>query len=170
MWIDIVWLILAVFGIWKGWSQGLIISVFTTMAWVAGLLGAIKLCTVASQLLQEKFDVHSNYLPVISFLLVFILIALVIYLIGKSLEKIIEIAHLGFFNKITGAILRVAIYTLLFSVFLWLINESGLIPEPVKKQSRTYNYLSSVSNYAINHASDYSPAVRNIFNDLQHFF
>jgi membrane protein required for colicin V production len=69
MWIDIVWLIFAVFGIWKGWSQGLIISVFNTLAWVAGIFGAIKFCTIASQFLQDKFDLHSSYLPVISFLL-----------------------------------------------------------------------------------------------------
>jgi membrane protein required for colicin V production len=85
------------------------------------------------------------------------------------LEKIVEIAHLGFFNKVAGVILRVAIYTLIFSIFLWLINESGMLSPSVKKQSRTYSYLSAVSEYVIDHTSDYSQAVKNIFDDLRHF-
>lgn len=170
MWIDITWAVLVIIGIWRGWRQGLIISIFAVLAWVTGIIGAIKLCTVASQYLERSFNIHSNYLPVISFTLVFIIIAFLIYLIGKMLEKIIEIAQLGSFNKICGVILRVAIYTMLFSIFLWLINEAGFISPATKTQSRTYNFFAALSDFTIQHVSDYFPAVKVIFNDLQQFF
>jgi membrane protein required for colicin V production len=169
MWIDIAWASLAVFGIWKGWTQGLIISIFTAIAWGIGILGAIKLCTAASQFIQDKFDIHSQYLPVISFLAVFAIIALVIFMIGKSLEKVVEIAQLGFLNKLGGVILRVTIYTLLFSIFIWLMNEAGFISAPVKKQSKTYAFLDKASDYLINHISEYTPYVKKLFSELQEF-
>jgi membrane protein required for colicin V production len=170
MWIDISLVILLIYGIWKGLKQGLIISVFTLLAWVVGILAAIKLSSEASQWIQQQFDIHSNYLPVISFLAVFFIIALIIYLIGKSLEKVVEIAHLGFINKLGGAILRIAIYTLVFSIFIWLLNEAGFISPEVKTQSKTYFLISGVSDYAINHLSEYIPAVKEMFAELQQFF
>jgi membrane protein required for colicin V production len=121
-------------------------------------------------MMEKEMDFHSNYMPVISFLAVFVVIALLIYLVGKSLEKIVEIAHLGLFNKIAGALLRIAIYTLVFSIFLWLINEAGLITPAVKIQSKTYDMLSRVSDYLVNDFSKFAPVVKNLFDESQHFF
>ena len=170
MWIDIVWVLLVVIGIWKGWSQGFIISLFTAIAWGAGILGALKLCTVASTLIQEELDFHSNCLPVISFGAIFLVIAFIIYLIGKSLEKLVEVASLGMVNKLAGVALRVTIYTLLFSIFIWLVNEAGLISPAIKVQSKTYSSLNMLSDYMINHFADYNPAIKSLFKDLQDFF
>ncbi len=170
MWIDIVWLILALFGLWKGWTQGLILSVFITLAWIIGLLGALKLSSVMSHTLQDKFDLHTTYLPLLSFLVVFILIALLIYMVGKSLEKIVEMAHLGFFNKISGAILRIGIYTLLFGIFLWMIDQIGIITPEVKTQSKTFGTIIDFTNYVTSHASGFLPVIKNLFEDFQNFF
>lgn len=170
MWIDITLVILLIYGTWKGLKQGLIISVFTLVAWVVGILAAIKLSSRASLWMQQQFDIHSNYLPVVSFLAVFIIIALIIYLIGKSLEKVVEIAQLGFINKLAGAILRIVIYTLIFSIFIWLLNEAGFISTEVKTQSKTYFFIGWVSDYAINHLADYLPSVKEMFTELQQFF
>src|SRR6185369_3185518 len=99
MWIDIVLLILVIIGIVRGWQHGFIISVFITAAWTLGIVGALKLCSVASAAIRDQFGWNSQYLPVIAFIIVFFVIALVIYLLGKSLEKVIEVAQLGFINK-----------------------------------------------------------------------
>jgi membrane protein required for colicin V production len=170
MWIDVVWVILVVVAAWKGWTQGFIISLFSALAWGVGIVGAIKLCTVTSKFLQDNLDVHSEYLPVIAFIVVFLIIALFIFLVGKALEKLIDIAFLGTLNKLCGSILRVAIYTVLFAVFLWLLNEAGLLSPAVKSQSKIYSTLNNVSDYLIGHLADYTPAVKSVFKELEDFF
>ncbi|MBA2423538.1 MAG: CvpA family protein [Chitinophagales bacterium] len=170
MWIDIVWLILALFGLWKGWTQGLILSIFITLAWIIGLLGALKLSSVMSHTLQEIFNIQADYLPVLSFIVVFILIALLIYLVGKSLEKIIEMAHLGIINKISGAILRIGIYTLLFGIFLRMIDQIGFIKPELKASSKTYGTITDVTAYIINHASGLMPVIKKLFEGFHNFF
>lgn len=169
MWIDIIWMILALYGIWKGWTKGLILSVFTILAWGIGILAAVKLSTVAAQGLHDEFHLDSAYLPVISFLAVFTVIALVIYLIGKSLEKIVEIAQMGFVNRLAGVILYVAVYTVLFSIFIWLLDRVELITPFVRQQSKTYSAITSISDLMINHISSYTPAVKELFDELADF-
>ncbi len=170
MWIDIVFLILALYSLWKGWQQGFIISLFVTIAWVAGIIGALKLCGVTAVLLRDNMGVTSRYTPVIAFMLIFLLIVFSVYLIGKALEKIIQIIQLGFINRILGGILRILIFTFMFSLFVWLINQAGLIAPETKTESRTYSFLQYAAEQDILFFGRFSPFVQNIFHDIEHFF
>lgn len=169
MWIDIIWMVLALYGIWKGWTTGLILSIFTALAWGCGILAALKLSSVAATVLHDKFNIASDYMPVISFIAVFVIIALVIYLIGKSLEKIIEVTNLGLLNKIAGAVLYVTIFTIVLSIFVWLIDQVSLVTPSVKSQSKTYGYINQISDFMINDLATYTPKVKQIFTDFQEF-
>ncbi|HYV92480.1 MAG TPA: CvpA family protein [Chitinophagales bacterium] len=170
MLIDITLLILALFALWKGWQKGFIISIFTSLAWILGIIGALKLSSVAAILMRDKLGWHSHYAPIISFILIFIVIAFMVYLIGKSLEKVIQVIQLGFINRILGAVLRLFIILFIFSMFIWLINQAGMISPETKAQSKTYDALLSFSDHAIIFFGNYIPAVKNIFNDIEHFF
>ena len=167
MWIDIIWLLLAIYGCWKGWTKGLILSVFTVLAWGIGILAAVKLSTVAGTALHDQLHITSAYLPVISYLLVFVVIALVIYLIGKSLEKIVELAQIGFVNRISGVIMYVAVYTVLFSLFIWLLDQVELITPYVKQQSKTYAAVNNISGFMIHQVSSLTPFVKNLFTEFE---
>lgn len=170
MWIDISFLIIVLIGIWRGWRQGLIISIFATLAWVLGITGAMKLCTVMAIFFRDKFELQSPYVAVISFILIFIVIALIVYGMGKLLERVIEIVGLGFINRALGVLLRVLIFTFLFSMFIWLINQAGLISPETRSQSKTIGYLLPTADQAINFFGNILPAVKNIFADIEHFF
>jgi len=170
MWIDIVLLILVIIGIVRGWQHGFIISIFITAAWVLGIIGALKLCSVAAESIRDHFNWNNQYLPVLAFLGVFIIIAMVIYFFGKMLEKIIEVAQLGFINKMLGVILRVSVLVLVFSLFIWLINQAAMISPETKTQSKTFNFLDKTANVTIHFADQHLPALKNIFADIEKFF
>jgi membrane protein required for colicin V production len=170
MWIDITLLIIALFALWRGWQKGFIISIFTSLAWVLGIIGALKLSTVAAVLLRDKFGWHSNLAPIVSFILIFIIIAFIVYLIGKLLERVVEIIQLGFINRILGAVLRLFILLFIFSLFIWLINQAGLISPETKTQSKTYTSLLSIADHSIIFFGDYIPNVKSIFVDIENFF
>jgi membrane protein required for colicin V production len=106
MWIDVVWVILVLVAAWKGWTQGFIISLFSALAWGVGIVGAIKLCTVTSKFLQDKLDLHSEYLPVIAFIRRIPHHRPFHFLVGKALEKLIDVAFLGTLNKLSGSIFK----------------------------------------------------------------
>ncbi|MFI5134581.1 MAG: CvpA family protein [Chitinophagales bacterium] len=170
MWIDIIFLIVVVIGIIRGWKHGFIISVFITAAWILGIFGALKFCSVAAVWLRDHFGLQSSYTPVIAFVGVFIVIALVIYLIGKSLEKVIQIVQLGFVNRALGVVLRVAVFTFVFSLFIWMLDRGGFISADTKNQSKTYSTLEWTAKNSIDFIDENLPALKNIFNDIEKFF
>jgi len=170
VWIDITFLIIVLIGIWRGWRQGLIISIFAALAWVLGITGAMKLCTVMAIFLRDKFELNSPYAPVISFILIFIVIAFIVYGMGKLLERVIEVVGLGFINRALGVVMRVIIFSFLFSMFIWLINQAGLISPETRSQSKTVGFLLPAADHAINFFGSILPVVKNIFADIEHFF
>ncbi|MBA3647190.1 MAG: CvpA family protein [Chitinophagales bacterium] len=170
MWIDIVYLFFVLWAIYKGWTQGLIISIFSLLAWILGVIGALKFSGIASEYLHQQFKWNSEFVPIVSFLLVFILIALIINLIGKMLEKIIEIAHMGLINKICGVILKLLVYTFIFSILIWFINQAGWISPSVKMQSKVYASAAPVAPLVLDQISLMLPAIKDLLYNLQKFF
>jgi len=170
MWIDILLVIVIIISLWKGWQQGLIITIFTMLAWILGIIAALKLCTTVSILLRDHFNLHSRFTPVISFIVIFLIIAITIAIIGKLLTKVIEVAQMGFINRALGAIVRVIILTFVFSLFIWLVHQAGMISPEKQAESKTYSFLESYADHGISFAENHFPAVKNIFDEIGQYF
>ena len=72
MLIDIVAFILLLLAIYKGWTKGFIVAVFSFIAFIVGLAAALKLSAVVAAYIGESVSVSQRWLPVIAFLLVFV--------------------------------------------------------------------------------------------------
>jgi membrane protein required for colicin V production len=101
--LDILIVCLLVYAAWKGFKKGFIIELFTFLALFIGLYAGIHFSDLISEFLMEKMDLSpSSYLPVISFLIVFLAIGAMIYFGGKALEKVIKVVQLSLVNKLLG--------------------------------------------------------------------
>ena len=118
MLIDVVFAILVVLAVIKGYQRGLIMGLFSLVAVIIGLAAALKLSTVVAGYIGKAVKVTEEWLPLISFIVVFVIVLLLIRLAGKLVEKTIQVAMLGWLNRLAGAILYAAIYILVFSVVL----------------------------------------------------
>ena len=83
--IDIGFLILMILAIFKGLRKGFILGIFSLFAFIIGLAAALKLSVVVAAWLQKNVIPASRWLPVLSFLLVFIV---VIFLVGLGARLI----------------------------------------------------------------------------------
>src|ERR1035437_5523816 len=112
MLIDIICVIIIGFGFYRGFTKGLIIAIFGTLAWIIGLIGALKFSSVGATYMRDHWNIHSDYNPLISFVLIMFVIGLVVFLMGKALEKLMNMAQLGTVNKLLGGFLKAGIYLL----------------------------------------------------------
>lgn len=164
--IDIALVLVLCFGIYKGYSKGLIISIFAALAWILGVMVAMHFVAYGTSYLQKVFHSQSVYLSFLSFFIIFIVIVIVIYFIGKLLERIIDVAQLGLINKISGAVLISAVYIFLFSTLLWVCSHAGFITPEMKMQSKTYNLVEPISEEGAKGLSAVFPAVKSTYNDV----
>jgi membrane protein required for colicin V production len=168
MLIDLIFAVILVLAILKGYQRGLVIGLFSLVAVIIGLAAAMKLSTVVAGYIGKAVKVSEEWLPIISFAVVFLIVLLLIRLGARAIEKAIEVVLLGWVNKIGGIILFTAIYITVFSVLLFyaeqmscfkriqLINRDVFFVQPGPKAM--YGFGSIV------------PIFKDMFSELEHFF
>jgi membrane protein required for colicin V production len=170
MLIDIILAVLLILAIIKGYQRGLIIGVFSLVAIIIGLAAAIKLSTVVAGYIGQAVKISDTWLPVVSFALVFILVVLLIRLGANMLQKTVEIALLGWVNRLGGILLYVAIYLIVYSVLLFYGDQVKLIQPATIQNSVTYSFIQPWGPRVINGFASVVPLFKDMFADLQSFF
>lgn len=170
MLIDVTFLIVMLVAVYKGFSQGLIIAVFSLLAFIIGLAAALKLSVVVAHYLESSAQMSAKWLPILSFILVFIVVSLLVNICARILKKTINVAMLGGFDKLGGLIFYVIIYTIIFSVFLFFAEKSGLLNSSAIAGSRVYDYVSPWGPKVIDNIGKTIPVFKDLFFQLQTFF
>ncbi len=170
MLLDLIFAAIIVFAILRGYQRGLIVGLFSLVAVIIGLAAAMKLSTVVAGYIGKAVKVSDEWLPIISFAVVFLIVILLIRLGANAIERTIEVAMLGWVNKIGGIIFFAAIYTVVFSVLLFYAEQVKLIqPETINK-SVTYSFVQPWGPKAINGFGAVIPVFKDMFGELERFF
>ena len=168
--IDIVFAIIIIIAVIKGFQKGLIIAIFSIIAFIAGLAAALKLSAAVAMYLQQNTTVTSKWLPFISFALVFFLVVFLVHLGGKLIEKTFEMALLGWANRLGGMLLYAALYTIIFSICLFYFEKLSVFEKTTLEASRTYPVVSPIGPKVINGLGKWIPLFKDSFTQLSDFF
>lgn len=170
MLLDLVFAVILVLAVLQGYQKGLIVGLFSLIAIIIGLAAAIKLSTVVAELIGKSISISQEWLPLISFAVIFLIVILLIRWAAKLIEKSVEIAMLGWVNKLGGVIFYVAIYTIIFSVVLFYLEQMKIIqPETIHK-SVSYSFVQPWGPKAINGFGAIIPVFKDLFGELEKFF
>lgn len=135
--LDIILLIPLFFGAYLGYKKGLLITLIKIVALIGGVIAGFKLIHIASVYLSPYIG-NSSTLPIVSFLVVFILVIIGTNLVGKALKKILDMTLLGSLDNLFGAILNLMKWCFGLSILLWLLHQLNVIP--IKHTSDTFIY------------------------------
>ncbi len=140
--IDIVLLLLLLFAAINGFRKGLILEVASLAALILGVWGAIEFSYITTGFLTDKAGLETDNLNLISFIVTFVVIVILVHLVGSSLSKLVEVAMLGWINRITGLVfgfIKTAfILSILLLVFNKIDNEVHIISPDTKADSQLY--------------------------------
>lgn len=139
--LDLIILIPLLLWAWQGYKKGLIISVASLAALILGLYFAFYFSDFTAARLNEYFKIDKAYLAIIAFVVTFVVVVLAIILIGKVLQKFINILMLGFLNKAAGAVFGILKGALYLSILIWVINFFNPGGHLIKQQYREGSLL-----------------------------
>ena len=168
--IDIVFAVLIIMAIIKGYSNGLIIAVFSLIGLIVGLAAAVKLSTVVAAWLGDSTNISARWLPVIAFALVFVIAVLLVRLAARAIQKTMEFVLLGWLNRLGGIVFYVALYIIIFSILLFYAEKMNLLPRHTIAESKTVGFIQPWGPKAIDGIGKVIPFFRNMFQELEHFF
>jgi len=154
----------------KGYKRGLIVGVFSFVAVLVGLAAAVKLSVVASEYMRQYTTLAGNWIPLLSFLVVFIVVVLLIRLGAKAIEEAVKVVTLGWANKLGGILLYAALYLLTYSVVLFYLSSMGLVSEKTLQDSVMARMLLRLGPWTIEKVAILFPLFKDMFAALQQFF
>lgn len=122
--LDTLIIVILLFCLIRGLFRGLVLELSSIIGVIAGSYGAITYYPVMAQILS-KWISDTAYRNIISVTLLFVFIFVVISLLGKLIKMMLQIAFMGWFDRLFGAgfgalkgclIASVLVFT--FTVFL----------------------------------------------------
>ncbi|HPF50775.1 MAG TPA: CvpA family protein [Draconibacterium sp.] len=147
--IDLVLGILLILGAISGFSKGLIAEVASLAALILGIWGAIEFSYITSDFLVENFQLTTDYLNIISFVVTFIVIVILVHIVGSTINKLIDTVMLGWINKLAGLVFGLLKSALILSILLVIFDKIDqdvkILPKEAKMESRMYEPIRSLA-------------------------
>jgi membrane protein required for colicin V production len=150
--IDIIIALVIVTGGFAGFKDGFIVSLFSLLGIVLGLLGGFKLMGLGMVYLSNSYNVDEKVLPYIAFTVVFIIIVVVVSLLGRVIKASINKTLLGQFDGVAGAFFGIIKTTFMLSIMFWIADSLRIeMPEQWTANSWlqpiTANFAPKITNW-----------------------
>jgi len=170
MLIDILLVILVVLAIFKGYSNGLIVALFSFLAIFIGLAAAMKLSVVVSEWLMVHTHIDKKWLPFLSFAIIMIGVMLLVRWGAALVQTAVEHLMLGWINRIGGIVLYCLLYITILSIALFYLTQMHIISSETTASSKFYGLIQPVGPVAINAFGKLLPVFKDMFSKLENFF
>ncbi|MBT3386248.1 MAG: CvpA family protein [Prolixibacteraceae bacterium] len=147
--IDIVLGLLLAFSAINGFRKGLIVELASLAALILGIWGAIEFSDITSEFLVENFNMNSDHLNIISFVVTFVGIVILVHIVGNVVNKLVETVMLGFVNKLAGLVFGILKSALILSIILVVFDkideEVEILSSESKAESRLYEPIRNLA-------------------------
>jgi membrane protein required for colicin V production len=170
MLIDFTFAALLILAIIKGYQKGLILAIFSILAFIIGLAAALKLSTVVAAYLKDSISVSAKWLPFIAFALVFFIVVVLVRLGAKLVEKTFQAVLLGWVNRIGGILLYATLYLIILSIFVFYAEKLQLLQPATIQYSVTYNFIQPWGPKLMDNIGNLIPFFKDMFTQLGDFF
>lgn len=134
-----------VIGLFKGFAK----EIASLVAIVLGIYAAKLFAPVVAGIFKVLFGLSEHTALLFSWVVLFLLIAIGLFLLTRSLEKLFNSMSLGLFNKLLGGLFGALKYALVISVLLVVVDavdsHFSLIDKDTKSASILYKPVISLA-------------------------
>jgi len=159
-----------VIAIFRGYQKGLILAVFSVIAFIIGLAAALKLSVAVAAYLKDSISISAKWLPFLAFALVFFAVVLLIRLGAKLIEKVFQAVLLGWLNRLGGMLLYMVLYLIILSIFVFYAEKLQLLKPSVIQNSITYSFIQPWGPKVMDSFGKLIPVFKDMFTELGDFF
>lgn len=167
--VDLFLLLFLVMGVYKGWTKGFIMAIAAFVSFFAALALALQFSGWVEGYLRKQTDSNNEWLAFLAFLLVLIGAMIAIRILGKVIEKSVELLLLGLVNRIAGILLYCFIYLSIYAVVMVYLKRFDIVGNETAIHSKSYTYLINFGGWVIDFFAEWLPSVKNLFNDTKEF-
>ena len=142
--LDIAIAVPLLYGLIKGFSNGLIKEITGLLSLIIGIYVAVNFSILLEPYLSGIFGYYEQFKPIIAFTVLFVATSLIIKLIGVLANKLTKALALGFISRIFGAVFGLLKLALVVSFLLTMEARFELISNDTKQSSQLYKPTSNL--------------------------
>lgn len=147
--LDILFAVPLLWGLYKGFTRGLIVEAATLAAFFLAVWIAVHFCDWLAGVFHEKFGSTTEYLPLIAFAVLFLGVLVLVFFVAKMAQRTVKAGGLGVVNKIFGGIFGMLKFALILSLFIFIFEaierSYPMIKTDTKKGSLLYDPVAKVA-------------------------
>ncbi len=147
-WFDVTIGILLLFALIDGYRKGLIMQLVGLATLVLAAIFGGRVAAVILPHLTGWINITPEVARVLSFALAFAAIAILLTLVGRILQKFIDVVLLSFVNRLAGMVVAVATMMLFLSILLNLLllldRHEKVISPRIRQESFFYSRVEAV--------------------------
>jgi membrane protein required for colicin V production len=148
--LDIIILICLVPSIIQGLRKGFISQAISIVSLIAGIWASARFANLISEWLAQYIQASDQALRIVSFVIIMIAAFIVLGLVGKLLNGIIQLVMLGWMNRLLGAafafIKAVLIIGVIILVFNSINTNYNLADPKFLEESTLYPFIKNISD------------------------
>ncbi len=164
--LDIILIALLGIGALSGFQQGLIVEVFSFLAFFLGLFFALELTIPVSVALfgsSSFFDIGA----IVVFIALFILLSLAVKAGARAIKKAVDLTFLGSMDNLLGSAAGVLKWAFIISVTFWVFDSVGLtFVERYTDRSLFFPYIVSIGPVVFEWVSILLPFVKDLIDSM----
>ncbi|MEN9524413.1 MAG: hypothetical protein RL536_482 [Candidatus Parcubacteria bacterium] len=127
--------------IWRGWKNGFVMEIFSALALFVGLYAAVRLSDWMAGTLRDSAEMEGDHVPITSFVVVFLIVCVGIFFLGKLITKHVSNGGAERWNQIGGAFFSLTKTILFLSVVFILFNIADSKYHILSDQQKSKSYL-----------------------------
>lgn len=167
--LDIIILVILGLAAISGFRKGLVMELTSLIALVLGVFVSMYFSEFMVDFLRTVFEIYDSNLHILAFIVTFALVVIIVNVIGKIVEKFVDILLLGIFNKIGGAFFAVLKGLFLLSLLIMVLNyfqfSQNWIKKEAKEKSKFYSSVESIVPFLYNHFDFFKELNRKLMNE-----
>ena len=151
MYLDIIIAVFFLLGFYYGFSKGIIKPVIAISSVIAGIFIANAMLPFGMAVIKQWIEIHSEWLPFVCFILLFIISLLLFRGVGALLESFIKLVYLNFINRCIGGLAFSSLLLLIMSILISAGNYFELFTPKLREESVMFEYIAMVFPWIYEH-------------------
>ena len=143
--LDIIIAVPLLYGLIKGFSNGLIKEVTALLSLVVGVYFAINFSEYLEPKVVAVLGGYEEFVSVIAFAVLFVVSVLCINTLGFVIDKLTKALALGIISRVLGGVFGLLKVVVIFSFLLFAINDYNLVNKQTKNGSVLFDPLTDIA-------------------------
>ena len=147
---DILFLLILIWGAWKGWHSGFVQEVLGLAGLFLGLLLARFLYAQVGYSIAPSINATPSEASVIAFIGIWIGVPILLWIVGALLTEFLSWIHLGGLNHLAGSVFGALKYWVLLGAIANVLIITQMIPQHATENSKLFAPLQKTTYRAFN--------------------